>query len=78
MVANGSIYASGQTPYQTQNLALKLQESDLRDLTINSQGLSLGKNCKTMSIRKLVTNQLKNFLIRFVAVATCLDNGKKS
>src|SRR5574343_176597 len=34
----GSIYASGQTPYQMQSLALKLQESDIRDLTLNSQG----------------------------------------
>ena len=35
----GSIYASGQTPYQMQSLALKLQESDLRDLTLNRQGI---------------------------------------
>lgn len=44
----GSIYASGQTPYQLQNLALKLQESDIRDLTLNRQGIILGQSYRTM------------------------------
>ena len=37
----GSIYASGKTPFQMQDIALKLQESDIRDLTLNSQGFIL-------------------------------------
>ena len=35
----GSIYASGKTPYQLQQIALTLKESDIRDLTLNSQGV---------------------------------------
>ncbi len=40
----GSIYASGQTPYQMQNLALKLLDSDLSDLTLFCKGIILGQN----------------------------------
>ncbi len=31
----GSIYASGKTPFQLQQIALTLKESDIRDLTLN-------------------------------------------
>lgn len=56
----GSIYASGQTPYQMQSLALKLQESDIRDLTLNSQGFIMGQNFRIMSTVKLPTSRLRN------------------
>ena len=50
----GSIYASGQTPYQLQNLALKLQESDIRDLTLNRQGIILGQKLSVPKKPKLL------------------------
>jgi NTE family protein len=57
----GSIYASGQTPYQMQNLALKLQESDLRDLTSIVRALLQGKNYRTTSMLRWAINQLNSF-----------------
>lgn len=74
----GSIYASGQTPYQMQNLALKLQESDIRDLTINSQGFILGQKLQNYVNTQIGNKPIEKFPIRFAAVATRLDNGKKA
>ena len=74
----GSIYASGQTPYQMQNLALKLQESDLRDLTLNSQGIILGQKLQNYVNTQVGNKPIEKFPIRFAAVATRLDNGKKA
>ena len=39
----GSIYASGKTPYQLQEIALSLEESDIRDLTFSKQGFLVGQ-----------------------------------
>ena len=58
----GSIYASGKSPYQMQQIAQQLKESDLRDLTLNSQGIVLGQNYKTISIAMLPINQSSNSL----------------
>ena len=74
----GSIYASGQTPYQMQNLALKLQESDLRDLTLNSQGFVLGQKLQNYVNTHVANRPIEKFPIRFAAVATRLDNGQKT
>ena len=73
----GSIYASGQTPYQLQNLALKLQESDIRDLTLNRQGIILGQKLQDYVNRNVGNKPIEKFPIRFAAVATRLDNGQK-
>ncbi|MEK5773524.1 patatin-like phospholipase family protein, partial [Acinetobacter variabilis] len=74
----GSIYASGQTPYQLQNLALKLQESDIRDLTLNRQGIILGQKLQDYVNRNVGNKPIEKFPIRFAAVATRLDNGQKA
>ncbi|PRD33287.1 UNVERIFIED_CONTAM: ylbK [Trichonephila clavipes] len=74
----GSIYASGQTPYQMQNLALKLQESDIRDLTLNSQGFILGQKLQNYVNAQVGNKPIEKFPIRFAAVATRLDNGRKA
>ncbi len=74
----GSIYASGQTPYQMQNLALKLQESDLRDLTLNSQGFIAGQKLQNYVNAQVGNKPIEQFPKRFAAVATRLDNGKKA
>lgn len=74
----GSIYASGQTPYQMQSLALKLQESDLRDLTLNRQGIILGQKLQDYVNTQVGNKPIEKFPIRFVAVATRLDNGQKA
>jgi len=69
----GSIYASGQTPYQLQNLALKLQESDIRDLTLNRQGIILGQKLQDYVNRNVGNKPIEKFPIRFAAVATRLQ-----
>ena len=74
----GSIYASGKTPYQMQQIAQQLKESDLRDLTLNSQGIVLGQKLQDFVNRNVGNKPIEQFPIRFAAVATRLDNGKKA
>lgn len=74
----GSIYASGKTPYQMQQLALQLKESDIRDLTLNSQGIVLGQKLQDYINRNVGNQPIEKFPKRFAAVATRLDNGKKA
>ena len=74
----GSIYASGKTPYQMQSIALKLQESDLRDLTLNRQGIILGQKLQNYVNAQVGNQPIEKFPIRFAAVATRLDNGQKA
>lgn len=74
----GSIYASGKSPYQMQQLALQLKESDLRDLTLSTQGFIVGQKLQDYINRNVGNQPIEKFPIRFSAVATRLDNGKKS
>lgn len=74
----GSIYASGKTPYQLQELALKLDESDIRDLTISTQGFITGQKLQDFVNKQVNNKPIQQFPIRFAAVATQLDNGKKT
>lgn len=73
----GSLYASGKTGYQLQDMALKLKESDLRDLTLNSQGFVLGQKLQNYINSNVANRRIEQFPIRFAAVATRLDNGQK-
>ncbi|MDM1762912.1 patatin-like phospholipase family protein [Acinetobacter sichuanensis] len=74
----GSIYASGKTPYQMQQIAQQLKESDLRDLTLNRQGIVLGEKLQNYVNSNVSNKPIEKFPIRFAAVATRLDNGKKA
>ncbi|MCH4244611.1 patatin-like phospholipase family protein [Acinetobacter gerneri] len=74
----GSIYASGKTPYQMQQLALTLKESDLRDLTLSSQGFVVGQKLQNYINQNVANKPIEKFPIRFAAVATRLDNGKRT
>lgn len=74
----GSIYASGKTPYQLQSLALQLKEADLRDLTLSSQGVIVGQKLQNYVNAQVGNKPIEQFPIRFAAVATRLDNGKKA
>ena len=74
----GSIYASGKTPYQLQQIALQLKESDIRDLTLNRQGVLLGQKLQDYVNRQIGNTPIEKFPIRFAAVATRLDNGQKA
>lgn len=74
----GSIYASGKSPYQLQQIALTLKESDIRDLTLNSQGVVLGQKLQDYVNRQVANKPIEQFPIRYAAVATRLDTGKRA
>ncbi len=74
----GSIYASGKTPYQLQQIAQQLKESDLRDLTLSSQGFILGQKLQDYVNLNVANKPIEKFPIRFAAVATRLETGKKA
>lgn len=74
----GSIYASGKTPYQLQSIAQNLKESDIRDLTLNRQGIVLGQKLQDFVNRQIANKPIEQFPIRFAAVATRLDTGKRA
>ncbi len=74
----GSIYASGKSPFQLQQIALQLKESDIRDLTLNRQGVVLGQKLQDYVNRQIANKPIEQFPIRFAAVATRLDNGKRA
>lgn len=74
----GSIYASGKTPFQLQQIALTLKESDIRDLTLNSQGIVQGQKLQDYVNRHVNNKPIEQFPMRFAAVATRLDDGHKA
>lgn len=73
----GSLYASGKTPYQLQELALKLDESELRDLTLSKQGFLVGQKLQDYVNTQVNHKLMQQFPIRFAAIATALDSGQK-
>lgn len=73
----GSLYASGKTPYQLQALALKLDESELRDLTLSKQGFLIGQKLQDYVNTQVKNKPIQQFPIRFAAIATALDSGQK-
>lgn len=74
----GSIYASGKTPFQLQQIAFSLKEADIRDLTFNRQGVVLGQKLQDYVNRQIANKPIEQFPIRFAAVATRLDNGRRA
>lgn len=74
----GSLYASGKSPYQLQQLALNFKESDIRDLTLNRQGFVLGQKLQDYVNQQVGNKPIQQFPIRFAAVATRLDTGRKA
>lgn len=73
----GSMYASGKSPFDLQDIALKLEESDIRDLTFSSQGFIEGKRLQDFVNRQVGSRTLQQFPIRFAAIATDMDTGRK-
>lgn len=73
----GSFYASGKTPFQLQDIALKLEESDLRDLTVSRQGFVVGQKLQDYVNKNIGNKPIEQFPKRFAAVATELSSGKK-
>lgn len=74
----GSIYASGKTPFEMQQIALTLKESDLRDLTLSSKGILVGQKLQNYINTTIHNQPIEQLPIRFAAVATRLDTGNKA
>lgn len=74
----GSMYASGKSPFDLQDIALKLEESDIRDLTFSSQGFIEGQRLQDFVNRQVGNRPLQQFPIRFAAIATDMDTGRKA
>lgn len=73
----GSLYASGKSPFQLQDIALALAESDIRDLTLSTQGFIAGQKLQDYVNRQVGGRRIEQFPLRFAAVATALDGGRK-
>lgn len=73
----GGLYASGLSPFDLQQLALGLQESDVRDLTLSRQGFLLGQKLQDFINAKVKQQPIQSFPLRFAAVATEADTGRK-
>lgn len=74
----GSMYASGKSPFDLQDVALNLEESDIRDLTLSSQGFIEGRRLQDFVNRQVGNRLIQQFPIRFAAVATEMDTGRKT
>ncbi|MES3040414.1 MAG: patatin-like phospholipase family protein [Pseudomonadota bacterium] len=73
----GGLYASGLSPFALQQLALGLEESDVRDLTLSRQGFLLGQKLQDYINAQVKQQPIQNFPLRFAAVATEADTGRK-
>jgi len=74
----GALYASGKTPFQLQDLAFSLQESDIRDLTVSRQGFLVGQKLQDYVNQQIDNRAIQQFPIRFAAIATAMDTGRKT
>lgn len=74
----GSMYASGKSPFDLQDVAMRLEESDIRDLTLSSQGFIEGQRLQDYVNRQVGNRTIQQFPIRFAAVATDMDTGRKA
>ncbi|HEX4842641.1 MAG TPA: patatin-like phospholipase family protein [Limnobacter sp.] len=73
----GALYASGMSAYTLQRVALNMQESDIRDLTLSSQGFLVGEKLQQYVNLQVKNKPIQAFPIRFAAVATDLESGEK-
>lgn len=74
----GAMYASGKSPFELQQLALALEESDIRDLTLSTEGFLQGQRLQNFVNKQLNNMPIQQFPKRFAAVATQMDTGRKT
>ncbi|HEX4879957.1 MAG TPA: patatin-like phospholipase family protein [Limnobacter sp.] len=73
----GALYASGMGAFELQRVALGMQEADIRDLTLSSQGFLVGEKLQQYVNLQVKNKPIQSFPIRFAAVATDLESGEK-
>ena len=74
----GALYASGKTPFELQEIALAFEESDIRDLTVSRQGFLIGQRLQDYVNQLVGGRSIQQFPLRFAAVATAMDSGRKT
>ncbi len=74
----GSLYASGYTAKELEQLALTTTDSELTDFTLSSQGFIEGIKLKNFINTKVAKRPIENFPISFAAVAAEKDTLKKA
>lgn len=74
----GALYASGMSAFKLQSVALGIQETDIRDLTLSSQGFLIGEKLQQFVNTQVGNKTIQQFPIRFAAVATDLESGEKA
>ena len=74
----GALYASGMTPYQLQQQAFALDETQIRDVSLFSGGLVKGQKLQDYVNTLLKQKPMQSFKKPFGAVATELSTGKRT
>lgn len=74
----GSLYASGRTAFELQEIAFRIEESDIRDLTLSTQGFIEGQRLQDFVNRQVGNRAIQHLPVRFAAVATAMDTGRKA
>lgn len=72
----GSLYAYGYTPTQLRQIAYQMDEMNLADFTLNSNGLIKGTRLQQFVNSKVKNTPLQKLKTPFTAVATDLDSGQ--
>ncbi len=72
----GSLYAYGYTPDQLQKISYQLDELNLADFTLSSNGVIKGNRLQQFVDGQVKNTPLQKLKTNFTAVATDLDSGK--
>ena len=74
----GALYASGMSPFEMQEKAVALDESQIRDLQLSSGGLLQGQKLEDYVNAQVHNVPLEKLSKPFVAVATRLEDGERT
>ncbi|MBV8047409.1 MAG: patatin-like phospholipase family protein [Paludibacterium sp.] len=73
----GSLYAAGYNPAQLQQIAARLDETNLADFTLSSHGFIKGERLQSFINAQVQNRPIEKLAKPFGAVATELDNGER-
>ncbi|BEV72528.1 MULTISPECIES: patatin-like phospholipase family protein [unclassified Paludibacterium] len=73
----GSLYAAGYSPAQLQQIAVRLDETNLADFTLSTRGFIKGERLQSFINTQVQNRPIEKLAKPFGAVATELDTGKR-
>jgi NTE family protein len=71
----GALYAGGYAPAALESIALGMEQSDIRDVTLPDRGFIKGEVLQDFVNQYLDNRSIENLPIRYAAVATDLHSG---